>query len=50
VLAPAGGEEGSVKIPRDDTRYDLTLSHLGGLEPGQRKPLPPWPDEDAGIL
>jgi hypothetical protein len=29
----------------DDPRYQETLDHLGGLEPGQEKPVPPWPEE-----
>lgn len=27
----------------DDERYREVLDHLGGLEPGQTKPVPPWP-------
>lgn len=26
-------------------QYDEIIKHLGGLEPGQTKPVPPWPDK-----
>ncbi|MDC0935911.1 hypothetical protein OAS39_06470 [Pirellulales bacterium] len=26
-----------------DPKYQRTLDHIGGLEPGESKPLPPWP-------
>ena len=26
-----------------DPEYSRTLQHIGGLEPGQTKPVPPWP-------
>ncbi len=30
---------------KGDKRYDKVLEHLGGLKPGQNKPVPPWPDK-----
>ena len=30
--------------PPDHPRYGEILAHLGGLEPGQSKLVPPWPD------
>lgn len=24
-------------------RYQPTIDHVGGLAPGERKPIPPWP-------
>lgn len=27
-----------------DKDYDSVLEHLGGLKPGESKPVPPWPD------
>lgn len=27
-----------------DPHYDEVLRHLGGLRPGEVKPVPPWPD------
>jgi hypothetical protein len=32
--------------PPDHPKYQQILDHLGGLEPGQEKPVPPFPDED----
>ena len=29
----------------DDPHYAEVLSHIGGVEPGQRKPVPAWPEE-----
>jgi hypothetical protein len=29
----------------DDEQYDEILTHLGGLEPGESKAVPPWPDD-----
>ncbi len=31
-----------------DSDYASILEHVGGLEPGESKPVPPWPDEPAG--
>jgi hypothetical protein len=28
-----------------DEDYNSILKHLGGLEPGESKPVPPWPDD-----
>ncbi len=30
----------------DDPQYAAILEHLGGLQPGQEKSVPPWPEED----
>jgi hypothetical protein len=27
-----------------DTEYESVLRHIGGLEPGESKPVPPWPE------
>ena len=37
----ASGQYGYVP---GDPHYDEVLRHLGGLRPGQHKPVPPWPD------
>jgi len=29
----------------DDPKYKETLEHIGGLKPGEEKPVPPWPEE-----
>lgn len=41
-----GGSIGdaAVRYPRTDPRYDQLLAHLGGLEPGQEKPVRPFPE------
>lgn len=47
----ADGLEGDALLtyPPTDPEYENVLQHLGGLTPGQSKPVPPWPDEiDAG--
>jgi len=32
--------------PPTHPRYQNVLRHLGGLLPGEKKPVPPWPDSD----
>jgi hypothetical protein len=43
----AGGVVGDALLlyPRDHKDYRMILDHLGGLKPGERKPVPPFPDE-----
>ena len=36
--------EGLVVYPLSHEDYQYVLDHLGGLEPGQSKPVPPFPD------
>jgi hypothetical protein len=45
----AGGLVGDALITYkpDDPKYKKTLEHLGGLKPGEEKPVPPWPDSPA---
>lgn len=33
-----------VRYPKDHPEYSAVLKHLGGLRPGETKPVPPWPD------
>jgi hypothetical protein len=33
--------------PPDHPEYQSILEHLGGLAPGETKPVPPWPEEDT---
>jgi hypothetical protein len=33
--------------PPNHQEYQSILEHLGGLAPGETKPVPPWPDEDT---
>lgn len=37
--------DGLVTYPKSDPKYDSVLKHLGGLKPGQTKPVPPFPPE-----
>ena len=37
--------DAQLRYPRDHKQYDSVLEHLGGLRPGESKPVPPWPDE-----
>jgi hypothetical protein len=36
--------DGIVEYPPTHANYAEVLQHLGGLEPGQEKPVPPWPE------
>ena len=33
---------GVLSYKRDDKQYARIFSHLGGIRPGERKPVPPW--------
>lgn len=35
--------EGYFRYPPDHPQYEQVRNHLDGLEPGQSKPVPPWP-------
>lgn len=37
---------GSVTVKPTDSNYQETLDHIGGLEPGETKPVRPWPDDE----
>jgi hypothetical protein len=43
----AGGMVGDAMFsyPPDHAEYQNVLDHLCGLEPGQTKPVPPWPEK-----
>ncbi|HHH30291.1 MAG TPA: hypothetical protein ENK57_18385 [Polyangiaceae bacterium] len=36
-----------LRIPPGDSRYQDTLDHLGGLNPGEKKLCPPWPEQPS---
>ncbi len=36
--------DGRVVFPKAHPHYGAVLEHLGGLAPGETKPVPPWPD------
>jgi len=43
-----GGALGDALLtyPQDHPQYQQILDHLGGLKPGESKPVPPWPEEE----
>jgi hypothetical protein len=42
---PGGGSgEGEMDYKPSDPDYPKVLAHLGGLKPGETKPVAPWPD------
>jgi hypothetical protein len=36
------GQQGAAAYHRGDPQYARILSHVGGLHPGQKKPVPPF--------
>jgi hypothetical protein len=46
----AAGTIGDARFvfPTGHPDYATVLAHLGGLEPGESKPVPPWPTPEAG--
>ena len=44
--SPGGGSGDALfKYKPTDPKYQKTLDHIGGLEPGQSKSVPPWPEK-----
>lgn len=43
-----GGLTGDARFvyPRGHAQYHEILAHLGGLRPGESKPVPPWPEQE----
>lgn len=37
--------DGQVTYKPGDEHYQEVLQHLGGLKPGETKPVAPWPDK-----
>lgn len=48
VRAVEGGAvaEALFRYPKDHPEYAAVLKHLGGMRPGESKPVPPWPDRN----
>lgn len=46
LRATGGGPVGDSRLvyKKDHPHYRQVLAHLGGLEPGETKPVPPWDD------
>lgn len=36
--------DGQVRYAPDDPHYEEVLRHLGGMKPGEKKPVPPFPE------
>ena len=47
LVATAGGTHGHGRVTYapSDPQYAAVLEHLGGMQPGERRAVPPWPDE-----
>ena len=35
-------DDGLLRYPADHPQYRSVLDHLGGMRPGENKPVPPW--------
>lgn len=50
-LFPSGerGEAGVAQfcLSPTDAEYQSMLEHVGGLQPGEQKLVPPWPEEEG---
>ncbi len=44
IRAPQPGSplDGVLALKKGDPQYQRVLSHVGGLQPGDKKPVPPW--------
>src|SRR5262249_36562973 len=53
LTARSGATQGHGRITYapSDPKYQETLRHIGGIRPGEQKPVPPWPDtiDDAAV-
>src|SRR5579864_4200509 len=36
--------QGILMVEPGDSTYQQLIDHVGGLKPGETKPIPPWPD------
>jgi hypothetical protein len=51
ILIGVGGGSDSdraravLMVEPGDTNYESIIAHVGGLKPGETKPIPPWPDQ-----
>jgi len=42
AVSPTAIGDAQIRYPKDHPQYKMILEHLGGLEPGQSKPVPPF--------
>lgn len=47
-----GSFQGEARLvyPPEHPQYDEILLHIGGIEPGETKSVPPWPTSDDSVL
>ncbi len=43
-LPPGPIAEGRWEVKPGDAQYEEIKRHIGGIAPGEWKPVPPWPD------
>jgi len=41
---PDSRAQAVLEVQPGDTNYQQIIDHVGGLKPGETKPIPPWPD------
>jgi hypothetical protein len=46
-ISGGGVADGFKDYQPDDPYYQEVLDHIGGLKPGESKPVRPWPDNPA---
>src|SRR5262249_34949624 len=44
---PGSRAQAVLEIHPGDSNYQMILDHVGGLKPGETKPIPPWPDQPS---
>jgi hypothetical protein len=44
-IRPGAEQEAVLVLYPGDSTYQKMIEHLGGLMPGESKPIPPWPDQ-----
>jgi hypothetical protein len=44
-ISPRSDQEAVLVLYPGDATYERMIEHVGGLMPGESKPIPPWPDQ-----
>ena len=44
-IARGSDQEAVLVLYPGDANYQRMIEHIGGLMPGESKPIPPWPDQ-----
>jgi hypothetical protein len=44
-IARGSDQEAVLVLYPGDSNYQRMIEHIGGLMPGESKPIPPWPDQ-----